>query len=66
MLTAWSAAGVAGPSLVNYIRQYEIGRGVAKAYDTTMYLMAGLSVVGAICNLLVTPVASRHHQSEST
>ena len=40
LLTAWSAAGVAGPSLVNYIRQYQIEHGVAKAqaYDTTMYL----------------------------
>ena len=43
LLTAWSAAGVAGPVLVNYIREYQIDRGVpaAQAYNVTMYLMAG-------------------------
>ena len=29
LLTAWSAAGVAGPVLVNYIREYQIERGLA-------------------------------------
>jgi MFS family permease len=64
LLTAWSAAGIAGPSLVNYIRQYQIEHGVAKAqaYDTTMYLMAGLLILGAVCNFMVTPVDPRHHQ----
>jgi MFS family permease len=63
LLTAWSAAGIAGPSLVNYIRQYQLEHGVAKtqAYDTTMYLMAGLLILGAVCNFLVTPVDPRHH-----
>ena len=28
LLTAWSAAGVLGPVLVNYIREFQIGRGV--------------------------------------
>ena len=31
LLTAWSAAGVLGPVLVNYIREYQIDHGVAKA-----------------------------------
>ena len=26
-----------------------------------MYLMAGLLLVGAVCNYLITPVHSRHH-----
>ena len=48
LLTAWSAAGVAGPVLVNYIREYQIAHGVAKAdaYTVTMYIMAGLLIVG--------------------
>jgi hypothetical protein len=29
-----------------------------------MYLMAGLLIVGAVCNFLVTPVDPRHHQPE--
>jgi len=61
LLTAWSTAGVLGPVLVNYIREYEIGHGVAKAdaYTTTMHIMAGLLVIGFVCNLLVRPVDAR-------
>ncbi len=63
LLTAWSAAGVLGPVLVNYIRQYEIERGVpnAQAYNHTLYLMAGLLVVGFVCNARVKAVAERHY-----
>ncbi len=63
LLTAWSVAGVAGPLLINYIRQYQIDSGVPKAdaYSVTMYIMAGLLVVGFICNYLVTAVDARHH-----
>ncbi|MFI4885843.1 MAG: OFA family MFS transporter [Steroidobacterales bacterium] len=63
LLTAWSAAGVFGPVLVNYIRAYEIAHGVPKAdaYNVTMYLMAALLVVGFFCNLFVRPVHERHH-----
>ncbi|HJX87563.1 MAG TPA: MFS transporter, partial [Gemmatimonadales bacterium] len=66
LLTAWSAAGVAGPVLVNYIREYQIQHGVpaAQAYNVTMYLMAGLLVIGFFCNLSVRPVAERHYMSE--
>ncbi len=58
LLTAWSAAGVMGPVLVNYIRQYQIDHGVSKAdaYTVTMYIMAGLLLVGFVCNLLVYPI----------
>jgi MFS family permease len=68
LLTAWSAAGVFGPVLVNYIRQYEIERGVpnAQAYNHTLYLMAALLVVGFCCNLAVRPVAARHHMEAGT
>jgi MFS family permease len=58
LLTAWSAAGIVGPVLVNYIRQYQIARGVpsASSYSTTMYIMAGLLVAGFIANALVHPL----------
>jgi MFS family permease len=58
LLTAWSTAGVLGPVLVNYIREYRIAHGVpkAEAYSVTMYVMAGLLVIGFIANLLVKPV----------
>jgi len=52
LLTAWSVAGVLGPVLVNYIREYQIAHGVAKAdaYTITMYIMAGLLAIGFVCN----------------
>ena len=63
LLTAWSAAGIFGPVLVNYIREYQIGHGVpkAQAYNTTMYIMAGLLVVGFICNFMIKAVHERFH-----
>ncbi|HVM85313.1 MAG TPA: OFA family MFS transporter [Candidatus Binatia bacterium] len=63
LLTAWSAAGVFGPVLVNYIRQYQIDQGVAKAdaYTVTMYIMAGLLFIGFLCNAAMRPVHERHH-----
>jgi MFS family permease len=66
LLTAWSCAGVAGPVLVNYIREYQIKHGVpaAESYDVTMYLMAALLVIGFFCNLAVSPVAERHYMSD--
>ncbi|MFN8667236.1 MAG: hypothetical protein U0164_08515 [Gemmatimonadaceae bacterium] len=62
LLTAWSLAGVAGPVLVNYLRQYQLGRGVPArdAYSVTMYLMAALLVVGFVANWLVRPVGAEH------
>ncbi len=58
LLTAWSTAGVLGPVLVNYIREFQIARGVppAQAYTVTMYVLASLLVVGFFANLAVRPV----------
>ncbi len=58
LLTAWSTAGVLGPVLVNYIREYQISRGVpkAEAYSVTMYLMAVLLLIGFGANLALKPV----------
>jgi MFS family permease len=68
LLTAWSVAGVLGPVLVNYIRQYQIDSGVpkAQAYNVTMYIMAGLLVVGFIANFLIQAVDDRHHMAAET
>ena len=65
LITAWSMAAVVGPQLVNYISDYRIKHGVprSEAYNSTMYLMAGLLLLGLICNLLVRPVDERHHHS---
>ena len=63
LLTAWSMAGIFGPVLVNYIREYNVTHGVAKAqaYNVTMYVMAVLLVAGFLCNLCLKAVHERHH-----
>ena len=63
LLTAWSVAGILGPVLVNYIREYQIGNGVpkAQAYTVTMYIMVGVLLIGFISNLLVKEVNKKYH-----
>jgi MFS family permease len=63
LLTAWSAAGVFGPVLVNYLREYQLDHGVARAdaYTITMYILSGLLILGFIRNWLVRPVSEEHH-----
>ncbi|MDD2833035.1 MAG: OFA family MFS transporter [Methylotenera sp.] len=66
LLTAWATAGVLGPVTVNYLRDYQLDHGVpaSGAYNVIMYVLAGLLVLGLICNLLVKPVADKHYMSE--
>jgi hypothetical protein len=44
--------------VVNYIREAQINAGVERAqvYDFTMYILAGMLVLGLICNALVKPL----------
>jgi MFS family permease len=67
LLTAWSAAGVAGPVIVNYLREYNITHGVpkAQAYNNTMYIMAGLLVIGFIANACVKAVDKKYHMENA-
>jgi MFS family permease len=67
LLTAWAVAGVLGPVLVNYLREYQLSIGVEKAaaYDITLYILAGLLVLGFICNALVRPVAPKYFMTEA-
>lgn len=65
LLLAWSAAAILGPVLVNYIRAYQLNTlqlAPAEVYSITMYIMAGLLIIGFICNSLVKPVEERHFQ----
>ena len=67
LLTAWSLAGVAGPVLVNYLRAWQIDRGVpkAEAYSVTMYVMAVLLVIGFVANARVGASGRREAATES-
>ena len=68
LLTAWSAAGIFGPVLVNYIREYEKNHGVplADSYSTVLYVMVGLLIVGLIANAAVRPVNPKYWYSAQT
>lgn len=64
LLLAWSAAAILGPVLINYLRAYQIESlqmPPAQAYSITMYIMAGLLLVGFVCNLLIKPVEEKYH-----
>ena len=58
LLTAWATAGIIGPVVVNYMREYQIGLGLPRAqvYNQTMYILIGFLVIGLVCNLLIRPL----------
>lgn len=61
LLTAWATAGVLGPVVVNYMRDYQLSLGIPReqVYNQTMYILVGMLVVGLICNLLVKPLDAK-------
>ena len=61
LLTAWSTAGIVGPVVVNYIREFEIAAGVPRdhVYDVTLYVLAAMLVGGFVYNHLVRPLADK-------
>jgi MFS family permease len=65
LLTAWSAAGIAGPLIVNRFldARGEPGALVAGDYRPALFTMVGVLAVGFAANLLIRPVAERHHVS---
>lgn len=67
LLTAWSAAGVAGPLIINGFLDAAGGAGTltADAYRPALFTMVGVLAVGFVANLLIRPVASRHHAEAS-
>ena len=66
LLTAWATAGILGPVVVNYMREYQLGLGIPReqVYNQTMYILVGMLVIGLICNLLVRPVADKYFMSD--
>ncbi len=57
LITAWSVAGVVGPAIIAGLREVQLANGVPKnlVYDGTLYIMAGLLLIGLISNALVRP-----------
>ena len=67
LLTAWATAGILGPVVVNYMRDYQLSLGLPRAqvYNQTMYILTGMLVVGLICNLLIRPVADKWFMTDA-
>jgi MFS family permease len=65
VLTAWSAAGVAGPLIVNGVldAQGKPGTLTASAYQPALFTMVGVLAVGFVANLLIRPVPERFHEA---
>ena len=67
LLTAWSAAGIAGPLIVNSFLDARTGRYEGAAlYTPSLWVMTGVLAVGFVANLLVRPVDEKHHEPERT
>jgi MFS family permease len=67
LLTAWATAGVLGPVVVNYMRDYQLSIGIPReqVYNQTMYILVGMLIVGLICNLLIKPVNPKHFMTDA-
>jgi len=67
LLTAWAAAGVAGPLIVNGFldRAGEPGALVAADYRPALLTMAGVLAVGFVANLMIRPVADTHFDDDA-
>jgi MFS family permease len=66
LLTAWSAAGIAGPLIVNGLADHEtsVGKSGSDLYTISLLIMVGVLVVGFIANLMIKPVDERFHEPE--
>ncbi|MBM4208305.1 MAG: OFA family MFS transporter [Gammaproteobacteria bacterium] len=67
LLTAWATAGILGPVIVNYMREYQLSLGIPQqqVYNQTMLILAGMLLIGLLCNLLIRPVAKKWYMTEA-
>jgi MFS family permease len=67
LLTAWSTAGILGPVVVNYMRDYQLSLGIPReqVYNQTMYILVGFLAVGLVANLLIRPVAQKYFMTDA-
>jgi MFS family permease len=65
LLTAWSTAGIIGPVVVNYLREFQLAAGVPRdqLYNSTLYVLCAMLVAGLICNYMIKPVDPKWHMS---
>jgi MFS family permease len=67
LLTAWATAGILGPVVVNYMRDYQLGLGIPReqVYNQTMYILVGMLAIGLLCNLMIRPLDKKHFMSDA-
>ena len=67
LLTAWSAAGILGPIIVNSVADHQAaaGKDGPALYTLSFSIMIALLVVALVCNELIRPVSEHHHQPQS-
>jgi MFS family permease len=68
LLTAWSAAGIIGPLIVNGILDHYVENKMPKAdaYPLILHIMSGLLVVGFLANLMVRAVDKKYWLKDQT
>jgi MFS family permease len=66
LLTAWSAAGIVGPLIVNGLADHEtsVGKSGSDLYTISLFIMVGVLVVGFLANLAIKPVDERFHEAD--
>ena len=67
LLTAWATAGVLGPVVVNYMREYQLDLGMPReqVYNQTMYILVGMLAEGLVCNLLIKPLDAKWFMTDA-
>jgi MFS family permease len=65
LLTAWSTAGIIGPVVVNYMREFQLAAGVPRdqLYNTTSYILCGMLIIGLVANYMIKPVDKKWYMS---
>jgi MFS family permease len=68
LLTAWSAAAIAGPVIITELSNrakaaLPPGANRVNIYDTPLQVLAGLLAIGFVLTLLVRPLKQRHYQT---
>ena len=68
LLTAWSAAGVAGPLIINMVVERQASQGYSgpQLYQLSLYIMCVLLAVGLVANVLVKPVDRKWFEDPAT
>ena len=60
-----ATAGIIGPVVVNYMREYQIGLGLPRRRCTTRpcAILVGFLAIGLICNLMIRPLNAKWFMS---